>query len=142
MKTIVLLDDDPDEYFLLSTALNELGIKAHVAWFTGISSLCNYLDHSETPPDMLFLDINLPPENGIDCLKELKLAKRYEDLPVIMYTNSHYPLDIEKCFEIGATVFMKKSSSFSKLKDNLKKLLAWNLISAMNLPEAERTILN
>lgn len=142
MKYILLLDDDPDELFMLQEAFAELQIAVTVKWFQNFQDLCTFLDSGIRKPDMLFLDINMPRESGMECLARLKAEPRYAYLPVIIYTNSDYYVHIDQCFELGASVYLKKSNSFEHLKRNLLKVLAWNLANLLTLPPGDRTILN
>lgn len=142
MRTIFMLDDDADESMIVQSALEELGENVQLRWFYNFEDLCKSLEASKTLPDMLLLDINLPGQTGIECLKELKSHPAFHTIPVIMYTNSDYKENIRQCFKLGATAYVKKSSSFGLLKKHLHAVLSWDLVVMLTLPEETRSLIN
>lgn len=142
MRTIFMLDDDADESMIVQSALEELGENVQLRWFYNFEDLCKSLEASKALPNMLLLDINLPGETGIECLRELKNHATFRTIPVIMYTNSDYKENIRQCFKLGATAYVKKSSSFELLKKHLHVVLNWDLATMHALPEENRTLIN
>jgi DNA-binding NarL/FixJ family response regulator len=74
----------------------------------------------EFNPQIVILDIRIPPTNGIEVLEAIK--KDDESPKVIMFTNYPYPQYREKCMGLGADYFFDKSTEFEKLVDTVKYL--------------------
>ena len=73
--------------------------------------------------DLIFLDINMPLMNGLECLKEIKSHLHLKDIPVVMYTTSALSGTIEIAYRLGASLFMEKPSEFQALKNMLGPIL-------------------
>ena len=142
MMHIVMLDDDDDEPDILQSAFQDARITTEFHWFSDLTSLQIYLHKCPVLPDLLFMDINLPTENGIQCLRRLRTHERCHTLPVIMYSTSQFRPEIEQCFVSGATIYMKKTVSYQTLKSNLLSILSMDMQTAMNKPFEERTFLD
>jgi CheY-like chemotaxis protein len=119
--TVLLVDDDQDDVDLFCEALKEVDksiicLTAH----NGIQAL-SILDADlfETP-DFIFLDINMPLMNGIQCLEKIRKADRLKDIHVTMYTTSKDQREYHRCIELGAD-FLVKPSNYTTLIAVLKK---------------------
>jgi CheY-like chemotaxis protein len=118
---ITLADDDEDDRLFFIDAFEELKISTIVSTVNNGRELLNFLNHPETVlPNVIFLDLNMPILNGIECLKEIKLNDRFKEIVVAIYSTSSSDQDIEDTFVLGANIYIKKPSSF----DSLKKILA------------------
>jgi CheY-like chemotaxis protein len=73
-------------------------------------------ENIENLPDVLFLDINMPRKNGIECLYEIKNIKELKELPIVMFSTSNSQDKIGLVFKSGADVYIHKPSDFSQLK--------------------------
>ncbi len=83
-------------------------------------------------PDIIFLDINMPMMTGWECLTKLKGEEAYSPIPVIMYSTSTAKSDIDKSFELGASLFISKPENFQELT-RILAIIAINPLSS--LPE-------
>ena len=118
---ITLADDDEDDRLFFIDAFEELKINTIVNTVNNGRELLNFLNHPETVlPNIIFLDLNMPILNGIECLKEIKLNDRFKEIVIAIYSTSSSDQDIEDTFVLGANIYIKKPSSF----DSLKKILA------------------
>ena len=118
---ITLADDDEDDRLFFIDAFEELRINTIVNTVNNGRELLNYLNHPETIlPNIIFLDLNMPILNGIECLKEIKLNAKFKDIVVAIYSTSSSDQDVEDTFILGANIYIKKPSNF----DNLKKVLS------------------
>lgn len=73
-------------------------------------------------PDLVFLDIVMPDENGIDALKEMKQVK--PDTRFIMLSSSGTKVHLKAAMEAGATDFIQKpweKSQIDHIIDNIFK---------------------
>ena len=124
---IILADDDEDDRLFFTDAFDELKINTVVNTVKNGRELINFLEHSETVlPNIIFLDLNMPILNGIDCLKEIKQNDKYKDIAIAIYSTSSSEQDIENTFVLGANIYIKKPSSFNDLKKILSDVVTIN----------------
>jgi CheY-like chemotaxis protein len=129
-KNILLAEDDEDDRFLFVDALSEIDSSIHCSTATDGRKALQALKKAEKLPDILFLDINMPTMNGLDCLQKVKKDIRLARLPVVIFTTSNNPEDIELTHRLGANVFLRKPSGFKELKLKLEKILSLDFYAA------------
>ncbi|WP_339901877.1 response regulator [uncultured Cyclobacterium sp.] len=124
---VVLADDDEDDRFLFKEAIKQLSIQTRLLLFNDGQELMNYLfsDESERP-NLLFLDLNMPVKDGMQCLREIRQNEAFKDLAIAIYSTSSTEQDIEATFIYGANIYINKPSSFAKLKEVIEKVLQVN----------------
>ncbi|WP_126244068.1 response regulator [Chitinophaga rhizosphaerae] len=123
VPNLLLIDDDADdqEIFLSALAFIDNSIRCSLAsnGQEGIS----HLDASESLPDLIFLDLNMPVMNGMQFLQELKTSQRTKHIPVIIYSTASDQHTIRQALELGAFQFYTKPEKFSELVSMLHSLL-------------------
>lgn len=125
---IVLADDDTDDAFLFNEAIEELTFTVELTIVTDGEQLMHRLQNEKIPlPHIIFLDINMPRKNGLECLSEIRVDKRLQDLPVIMFSTSFDEELVNQLYINGADYYIQKPSGFDALKNVIH--LALNLIS-------------
>src|SRR5690349_8860103 len=86
IQLILLIDDDVDEHELFSLALKDYGSNIHCV---ATRSCCEANDFIRSEkPSIIFLDMNMPGTNGLDCLSRLKKNASLHAVPVYMYSTS------------------------------------------------------
>lgn len=124
---IILADDDEDDRLFFTDAFSELKINTKVDTFKDGVELMNYLNDSDSVlPNVLFLDLNMPKKNGIECLHEIKNDERFKDIAIAIYSTSSSEEDIEETFVCGANIYIKKPSDFNTLKKVLSDVVTIN----------------
>lgn len=83
----------------------------------------SHLKTTAVIPDFIFLDLNMPRKNGKECLTEIRQNDQTQKIPVVIYTTSARPSDIEETFQAGASCFLRKPNSFNELTTLLTKLI-------------------
>jgi CheY-like chemotaxis protein len=119
---ILLADDDEADRFIFTEAFSELKIKTIVATVNDGDQLMTYLGNENNKlPHILFLDLNMPRKNGLQCLKEIRSDEKLKDISIAIYSTSENEKDIEKTFLGGANVYITKPADFNKLKQILER---------------------
>src|SRR5688572_1667448 len=108
---ILFSDDDTDDALLFTQAADLLTSPILLSFAEDGEQLMRYLA-KEVLPDLIFLDLNMPVKNGIECLREIRSDKKLDWLPIIVYTTSDSPKDIEACYELRANLYVVKPTSF------------------------------
>ncbi len=124
---IVLADDDEDDRILFKEAIEESKMKTKLSLFNDGQQLMDYLlGANESLPQLIFLDLNMPIKNGMQCLQEIRKSAALKDLCVAIYSTSSSDHDIEETFILGANIYINKPNSFAKLKEVIEKVLQLN----------------
>ncbi len=119
---ILLADDDEADRLLFIDIFLELKIKTIVETFNNGLELMQSLNKKDARlPHLLFLDLNMPIKNGLQCLKEIRSNEKLKDISVAIYSTSNSQKDIEETFLNGANIYITKPSDFNTLKQVLEK---------------------
>jgi CheY-like chemotaxis protein len=74
-----------------------------------------WLNEATTPPDYIFLDINMPVMDGKECLVEIRKNPRLKEIPVIIYSTASEPREIATLYFLGASSYITKPRSYNEL---------------------------
>jgi CheY-like chemotaxis protein len=119
---ILLADDDEGDRLLFKEAFSELKIKTIVNITNNGMELMEYLNNKKVQlPDVIFLDLNMPRKNGLECLIEIREHPKLKDISVAIYSTSDNEKDMEDTFRHGANVYITKPNDFNILKQVLEK---------------------
>lgn len=136
---ILLAEDDKDDVFIFQLAIDELSDTVVLSVAENGEKLVAMLD--EIFPDIIFLDINMPCRSGQECLREIRSRKKFENVPIIMYT-SHDDLHIiEDAFRDGANFYLIKLNSINELTEKLKKIMFNNRKEPIYFPPRKDFVL-
>jgi CheY-like chemotaxis protein len=124
---ILLADDDEDDRLFFKEALQEIKVKTKVTLVNDGMQLMNYLNQpGNRLPNVVFLDLNMPLKNGMDCLIEIRKNNKLKDLAVAIYSTSSSDEYIEEAFVRGANIYIKKPDDFAVLKVILEQVINLN----------------
>ena len=124
---ILLADDDDDDRLFFKDAIEEVKVKTIINMVNDGVELMNYLLKPEIHlPNLVFLDLNMPRKNGMECLKEIRSNNKLKDLTIAIYSTSAMEKDIEETFVKGANIYIKKPKEFEELKNILTKVITIN----------------
>jgi CheY-like chemotaxis protein len=105
MKKILLVDDDMDLLYMLTSALKQNGYSV-----TALADGAAAIRAVETVhPDIIILDIHMPPVDGRDICFSLKNIMEHQHIPVVLY--SALPEDKESITKCRADLFLQKPLS-------------------------------
>lgn len=109
---ILLADDDESDRFLFREAFSELSIKTLVHTVNDGVQLMEYLAQADTPlPHLLFLDLNMPRKNGLECLREIRMDEKLKNISIAIYSTSSSERDMDEAFRNGANVYIKNPAT-------------------------------
>src|SRR5688500_10136595 len=105
-KTIMLVDDSPDDTQLLLRTFAQLGILNPVVTFDNADdAMAHLLDPEKTTPSLILLDVKMPRTSGLSMLAKIKSHSALRQLIVIVLTTSMDLEDIRMAYELGANSF-------------------------------------
>lgn len=119
---ILLSDDDEADRLLFAEAFSELKINTIIRAVNDGVQLMEWLNISNIQlPHLIFLDLNMPIKNGLQCLKEIRSNEKFDEIFIAIYSTSSNEKDIDDTFHNGANIYITKPSDFNLLKDVLEK---------------------
>jgi CheY-like chemotaxis protein len=124
-KQLFIIDDDMEDQEIFMEALKE--VDPNIQCFTAISgeeAFKQLQTEMLMLPDIIFLDMNMPKLNGKQVLREIRKTKSLYQVPVIMYSTSFAPNDIEEIKQLGAVHHLLKPARFDDLCRALEHVLA------------------
>lgn len=127
IKNILLADDDADDCSFFEEALKEVSSETELTITRDGVELMTLLDETVTeppPPDVIFLDLNMPRKNGFECLKEIRETLKWKNIPVVIFSTSANVDTIERAYSLGANCYIRKPSSHQLLKKAIESVLA------------------
>ena len=124
---VLLADDDEDDRLIFKEALEDIKIKTIVTTVNEGIEVMEYLTQDGVLlPDVVFLDLNMPRKNGMQCLEEIRNSPALKHLTIATYSTSGAERDIEETFVMGANVYIKKPNDFSTLKKVVEEAMRTN----------------
>lgn len=119
-KTCILIDDDEDDHYFFRAALLAQGIPIACTYYLKPKEALEKISqHRGVKPTYIFIDLNMPQLTGLECLGILKRTPAVSDIPVVMYSTSASPNDIEACKQLGALAYLVKPASIEELASGL-----------------------
>ena len=122
--TILYADDDAEDREIFFEAIQEINPVIKVLLSKDGQDALEILGVLKQTPDFIFLDINMPRVNGMECLIRLKSDERLKTVPVIIHSTTMDSQEEKKLILLGADEFISKPNSFEELKGSLHKVLA------------------
>ena len=116
MALILFVDDDTYTLQTLTKAAEVLGHQAVVAdsYQAALSLL------GETTPDLIFTDMNLTGENGINLVQELKVRSDTAAIPVIILSASPEVATAKEAQAAGALAYLHKPVRLNTLQEVIR----------------------
>lgn len=121
---LLLADDDLDDCYFFKKALNDLPISTNLSVVNDGEQLMKQLNNYTIElPDVLFLDLNMPRKNGMECISEIKQDKRLKDLSVVIFSTSNNEGVLRTLFKAGVQIYIRKPGDFRQLKEIINNAL-------------------
>lgn len=136
-KTILLVEDNPDDELLMLRALDKNRIANEVIVARDGVEALDYLfgtgayagrDTSLTP-QVIMLDLKLPKIDGLEVLKRLRADERTKYVPVVILTTSAEQHDIIRSYDLGANSYVQKPIDFDEFIEATRQLGLYWLIT-------------
>lgn len=121
LKTVLLADDDRDDRDAFEDALVIADSTMKLHQVTNGVELMDFL--KAFVPDILFLDLEMPRKNGLECLVEIRANPVLKDLPVVVFSSTTRPSNIQTAYEMGAHLFFIKSALFREFIEGVTAIL-------------------
>ena len=137
-KTILLVEDNPDDVALTLRALKKNNIKNTVVVAKDGVEAMDYLfgtglHQGRDPgdkPQLILLDLKLPKVDGLEVLQRLRKDERTRLLPVVILTSSKEQRDLVEGYSLGANSYIRKPVDFDQFIEAVRQLgLYWMVLN-------------
>jgi DNA-binding response OmpR family regulator len=118
-RKILVVDDEPHILIMLEARLRKNGYDVVTA-ATGAEALAQV---KQSRPDLIVLDVMMPPPNGLEVCRTLKDDPAYKDIPVILLTAKSTARDQSLGVSAGAEAYIIKPYTPEKLLGQIRELL-------------------
>jgi CheY-like chemotaxis protein len=129
---VLIAEDDDDDFFIFSLAISETTFTVLLKRAEDGELLMKLL--KQEMPDILFLDLLMPLKDGRQCLLEIRADRRYDRLPIIVYTALQDLETVEYCYRQGSNLLTIKPNSIQDLKEAIQRVLSIDWKKTMYFP--------
>lgn len=126
---ILLAEDDEGHAFLVQRNLARAGIANEIVHVTDGQQALDFVRREgkfagrrPQGPLLLVLDINMPRVDGIEVLSQVKAMEGLSQIPVIMLTTTDDPREIDRCYQLGCSVYITKPVEYEGFVEAIKRL--------------------
>ena len=113
---LLIVEDSDEDYVVLERLMQQLSVKNPIYRCMDGDEALDFIfreglyeDRSQTPrPAVILLDLNLPGTDGREVLEQVKSNQSVTDIPIVIFTSSHNPQDVEFCYHNGANGYLIK----------------------------------
>ena len=138
---ILIVEDSDEDFAALSRAIDKAQFDNPIyRCEDGEEALdflyheAEYQDRTIAPrPTVIILDLNLPGTDGKEVLAAIKSDRDLQSIPVIIFSTSSNPKDIEACYRHGIGGYIVKPMDLTKLHKLIETLLSY-WFKAVELP--------
>jgi len=126
-KTIVCLDDDPDDRELLTSAIKDVDSSFKVInGDNGIKGLyiLEQMMQIGQKPSLIILDLNMPLMDGQQTLIEIKKKPGLEKIPVVIFTTSAMEKNNQFFSDKGVPVVIKPVK-YGSIVEQVRELISY-----------------
>jgi two-component system, chemotaxis family, response regulator Rcp1 len=114
---ILLVEDNEGDIRLMREILREINPTARLHVVTDGAEAMDFLRyqgrHIDAPrPNVILLDLNLPKLHGREVLARVKANPHLQTIPVIVLTSSLAEFDIESCYQLMASSYLRKPENW------------------------------
>ncbi len=137
-RTILLVEDNPDDVELTLRALKQYNIRNEIAVVRDGAEALDYLfatgayaERSVSPmPAVVILDLKLPKVDGFEVLQRMRADERTKLIPVVILTSSKEERDMVNGYKLGANSYVQKPVDFTEFVEAARQLgLYWLVVN-------------
>src|SRR5688572_12264431 len=125
---IIIVEDDIDDKELLEDIFHDLKIPNKINWFRKSGEAFNYLKTTADQPFLIFSDVNLPVENGIEFKRRIDNDPqlREKSIPFVFYSTSADQKTVNTAYtEMTVQGFFQKESSYDEIKNCIELIIRY-----------------
>ncbi len=133
--TILVVEDDEGHRVLIERALQGAGVDNDIVELGDGQRAIDYLlgeDAHLSSPLFVLLDLNLPRRSGFEVLEVLKSDRRTRRIPVVIFTTTDNPREMERCYDLGCNAYVTKPIEFERFGEAIRSI--GQFLSVITIP--------
>lgn len=140
LRDVLVAEDDDEDFELFAEAIQQLSLRVILTRAKNGDVLMKILH--EKIPDLLFLDILMPCKDGRDCLFEIRSHKKFDELPIIIFSSVRDSQTVEFFYRKGTNLYVYKPHTYRQLVASLEKIFAIDWKKVRYYPKYSEFVLN
>lgn len=141
-STILIAEDEEIDVILLKRAFSLAGVRQAMKVVRDGQEALDYLASIADAtggalPVLFLLDINMPRCTGLEVLERLSAMPVKRRMPVVVFSSSNHPRDVEQAYRLGAHAYLVKPTSTSERNEMIRTIQAFWL-KLNQVPEVKR----
>lgn len=113
---LLIAEDSDEDFEVLELLMRQMKVRNPIHRCTNGDKVLDFVyqdgDYGEradlSRPSVILLDLNLPGTDGREVLEQLKQDQSLREIPIVVFTTSSNPRDIEFCYQNGANGYLIK----------------------------------
>lgn len=125
---IIIVEDDGDDKDIFESIVRELDIDNKIQWFGETKSAFQFLKNTTENIFIIFSDINLPGNTGIEFKRALDQDPelRKKSIPFVFLSTQASQKDVDEAFtKMTVQGFFTKGNNYNDMKAVLKYIFAY-----------------
>lgn len=119
MVDVLYIEDNADDADIFSRLIRKLNRTITYTIISNGSEAIDYLtgqgrydQQANTLPKLLLVDLNLNGLSGIDVVHRARAIDKTRFLPIVVFSTSDNPKDVESAYEAGVNAYVVKPGSY------------------------------
>jgi CheY-like chemotaxis protein len=125
---LLVVEDSNEDFKMLRRLMRRMDVQNPIYRCTSgdevlefLHRVGNYENPNVAPkPSVILLDLNLPGIDGREVLARLKQDQSFRGIPIVVFTTSSNPRDIELCYQRGANGYLIKPMDMNELQKTMQ----------------------
>lgn len=145
-QPLLVAEDSDEDFAVFQRFMKRLNVQIPIYRCSDGDEVLDFLyqegDYQGKPeilrPSVILLDLNLPGLDGRELLKKIKQDESFRKIPIVVFTTSSNPEDVELCYQRGANGYLIKPVGTPELQKTLQSFVGFWLEA--NIPPDLRAI--
>lgn len=139
-ELLLVVEDSNDDFKMLQRLMRRMAVRNPIYRCTNGDEALDFLYQQGNQenakvapkPSVILLDLNLPGIDGRDVLERLKQDQSFREIPIVVFTTSSNPHDVELCYQKGANGYLVKPMDADELQKTVQAFVDYWL--EVNIP--------
>ncbi len=124
LKSIILVEDNLADVKLTEYALKSLAERPQLIHFFEGPEMLQYLSEANLEEiAIVIIDLNMPKMSGIELLKIFQADPKLSNMPVLVFSSSDDPSDLQNCYDHGASAYVVKPLGLEELEKTMRYIV-------------------
>jgi CheY-like chemotaxis protein len=144
LEPLLIVEDSDDDFAALQRVMKRIAIENPIYRCADGDQVLDFLYRSgeyktvfAPRPSVILLDLNLPGTDGREVLEQVKQDQVLKEIPIVVFTTSNSPTDIEYCYQQGANGYLVKPMDIGEFQE-IMQAFADFWLKANCLPPEDR----